>query len=257
MPLDKSGSKKAFVSNLKTELKAGKPRDQSLAIAYSVKRHGKKHMAKGGMAHTHTEACYGEGGVIKCSQGETNTVNQEPGIPAPKMPPHDPSERDYMAGMFSNGGQITKVEDAEVLKRKPDDYQEPKSEFMSSKMPSGEESEGREHYPAPPMSEYDSGYAAGKMAAGGMAMSPAERIMHRKRMATGGQVDLEKNSEEGGQSPYDNMNADGTGEQYDDSQLSAQPTDSNEHGDTLSDEDQRDQSLIDKIRERMKSRRGF
>lgn len=38
MPLKKSKSKKAFVENLKTEMKAGKPKNQSLAIAYSVKR---------------------------------------------------------------------------------------------------------------------------------------------------------------------------------------------------------------------------
>lgn len=44
-PLKKSSSKKAFVSNLKTEIKAGKPKKQALAIAYSVKRkaQGKKH----------------------------------------------------------------------------------------------------------------------------------------------------------------------------------------------------------------------
>ena len=37
-PLKKSSSKKAFVSNLKAELSAGKPKKQALAIAYSVKR---------------------------------------------------------------------------------------------------------------------------------------------------------------------------------------------------------------------------
>lgn len=42
MPLKKSKSKKAFVSNLKTELKHGKPRKQALAIAYSVQRRAKK-----------------------------------------------------------------------------------------------------------------------------------------------------------------------------------------------------------------------
>lgn len=43
MPLKKSSSKKAFVSNLKEELKT-KPKKQALAIAYSVKRkaQGKK-----------------------------------------------------------------------------------------------------------------------------------------------------------------------------------------------------------------------
>lgn len=38
MPLVKSKSKKAFVQNLKTELKHGKPQKQALAIAYRVKR---------------------------------------------------------------------------------------------------------------------------------------------------------------------------------------------------------------------------
>ncbi len=39
--LKKSKSKKAFVSNLKKEIGAGKPKKQALAIAYSVKRKSK------------------------------------------------------------------------------------------------------------------------------------------------------------------------------------------------------------------------
>lgn len=46
MPLKKSTSKKAFESNLKTELKAGKPKAQALAIAYSEKREAAKKPAK-------------------------------------------------------------------------------------------------------------------------------------------------------------------------------------------------------------------
>lgn len=42
MPLVKSKSKKAFLSNLKAEKSAGKPIKQALAIAYSVKRKAKK-----------------------------------------------------------------------------------------------------------------------------------------------------------------------------------------------------------------------
>jgi hypothetical protein len=42
MPLVKSASKGAFRANLKAEIKAGKPKKQSLAIAYSVKRNAKK-----------------------------------------------------------------------------------------------------------------------------------------------------------------------------------------------------------------------
>jgi hypothetical protein len=44
MPLKKSPSPKAFKANVKTEMKAGKPQKQALAIAYSVQRkaQGKK-----------------------------------------------------------------------------------------------------------------------------------------------------------------------------------------------------------------------
>ena len=50
MPLKKSGSDKAFSQNVSTEMHAGKPQKQALAIAYSTKRNamGKKKMAKGG-----------------------------------------------------------------------------------------------------------------------------------------------------------------------------------------------------------------
>ena len=42
MPLKKSTSKNAFVSNVKAEIKAGKPQKQAVAIAYSEKRAAKK-----------------------------------------------------------------------------------------------------------------------------------------------------------------------------------------------------------------------
>ena len=38
MPLNKSGSKKAFGENVKAEMAAGKPQKQAVAIAYSVQR---------------------------------------------------------------------------------------------------------------------------------------------------------------------------------------------------------------------------
>ena len=42
MPLVKSKSKKAFQENVKTELAAGRPLKQSLAIAYATKRDAAK-----------------------------------------------------------------------------------------------------------------------------------------------------------------------------------------------------------------------
>jgi len=42
MPLKKSTSPKAFKENIKTEVKAGKPVKQAVAIAYSEKREAAK-----------------------------------------------------------------------------------------------------------------------------------------------------------------------------------------------------------------------
>jgi hypothetical protein len=42
MPLDKSGSKKSVGKNIKTEMAAGRPRKQAIAIALSVQRRGGK-----------------------------------------------------------------------------------------------------------------------------------------------------------------------------------------------------------------------
>lgn len=57
MPLMSGKSKKAFEHNLKAEMHAGKPQDQSLAIAYSIQRGGKKRKkhAEGGAISAHDE----------------------------------------------------------------------------------------------------------------------------------------------------------------------------------------------------------
>lgn len=46
MPLKKSTSKKAFVKNIKQEIKSGKPQKQAVAIAFSVKREAAKKRGK-------------------------------------------------------------------------------------------------------------------------------------------------------------------------------------------------------------------
>jgi len=46
MPLKKSASKKAFSSNIKTEMASGKPQKQSVAIAYAMKREASKKKGK-------------------------------------------------------------------------------------------------------------------------------------------------------------------------------------------------------------------
>lgn len=42
MPLKKSATEKAFVQNIKTEIKHGKPPKQAVAIAYSVQKAASK-----------------------------------------------------------------------------------------------------------------------------------------------------------------------------------------------------------------------
>jgi hypothetical protein len=54
MPLVKSSSKNAMRKNIKTEMEAGKPQKQAVAIAYSVKREASK---KGGMSKGKSSGC--------------------------------------------------------------------------------------------------------------------------------------------------------------------------------------------------------
>ncbi len=46
MPLKKSKSKQAVSQNIKTEMAAGKPQKQAIAIALDVQRRAKGHTAK-------------------------------------------------------------------------------------------------------------------------------------------------------------------------------------------------------------------
>lgn len=90
------------------------------------------------------------------------------------------------------------------------------------------------------------------------ADSIADAILRKRRnakmMAEGGQVDLEENSEEAPNFEDDaSFEANGK-EQYDDSQLSAQPQDSNEHGDDIS-ADEHD--MISRIRAKLRAKRGM
>ena len=57
MPLRKSATKKAFSENIRTEMAAGKPQDQAVAIAYSVKREaqGRRASVKGRPANKTTK----------------------------------------------------------------------------------------------------------------------------------------------------------------------------------------------------------
>ena len=55
MPLIKSKSEKAFKSNIKAEIAAGKPQKQAVAIAYDVQRRAKKAAGGGLYANIHAK----------------------------------------------------------------------------------------------------------------------------------------------------------------------------------------------------------
>lgn len=134
------------------------------------------------------------------------------------------------------------------------------------------------NYASPAMAEYMAGKAK-MLADGGMinedvSMDDAEMDMDsdehyasiadailakkRKAMADGGMVDLEENSEEStADSALKFRQEANLKEQYDDSQLSDQPEDSNEMGDEheMDSENEDDADLVSSIRKKMKAKR--
>lgn len=83
MPLLKGKSKKAFSKNVETEMDAGKPQKQSLAIAYSMKKKSNR-MAEGGPVKSDPKPPMGPGGI-----------------------PLDPEKTKKLAAVFkAEGGQI-------------------------------------------------------------------------------------------------------------------------------------------------------
>jgi hypothetical protein len=136
MPLDKSKSKKAFGNNVKTEMAAGKPQKQALAIAYSVNKHNAKKMSRGGAVKSLNEkqmmppgprpAAYNQGGAVTNSestsylgvpiqQNQTLASGSEARINAGHAGGtcaacgHDPQ-----AGRYSQGGKIPMANNANI-----------------------------------------------------------------------------------------------------------------------------------------------
>jgi hypothetical protein len=85
--------------------------------------------------------------------------------------------------------------------------------------------------------------------------SMAKQIM-RKRMASGGEVDLEHNSEESLNDEDQMSFKAGLKEQYDLRQLKKQPSDSNEHADSreADEENEHDESIVSAIRRKSKKK---
>lgn len=206
MPLIKSKSKKAFEHNLKAEMEAGKPKDQSLAIAYSIQSKNKrKKMADGGQ------------------------------VPEEKhpMPEHEEMESKEMESKEEEKSprismdSLSDEEMAMIMEHRAHEASESPEEERAEH----EEDELEEDHP-----------------------SVAHAIMaKRKKMADGGMVDLNKNSEEDLNNEDQMSFRAGLKEQYDLDQLDPQPLDSNEHGDSI-DSDEHD--MVSAIRKKMASKRS-
>jgi hypothetical protein len=123
MPLVHGKSQKAFGKNVSTEMKAGKPQKQALAIAYATKRKAPKKMNKGG-------DCYDDGGKVKPSPSpapeEQNLMDKIMAkLPHAHAvggevfkPEQDPESMDSAMPQLAYGGDVQ--DDAnEVFEREP------------------------------------------------------------------------------------------------------------------------------------------
>lgn len=82
MPLIKGKSKKAFEHNVEAEMHAGKPQDQSLAIAYSVKRKAKKKASGGAVESGSKDMNFADGGEAPYSKSEAAKLPTKSPLPS-------------------------------------------------------------------------------------------------------------------------------------------------------------------------------
>lgn len=241
MPLIQGKSKKSFQKNMETEMHAGKPKDQSLAIAYSVQRKNKKKkMAHGGEVDLRKESMSGIDDAMDSREMEM--------APAAKM--KKKSELDLreekMAGIDS-------------------EYDSRDEDMLDSKPMRHEMEDTANEDDMTDIDEAKTDRDLMMLAKGGMIdmdeeeehpKSIAEAILRKKKKAMyadGGEVDIEENMSEE-PNHEDDMSYKLLRKRPfmgDDLQrMKGQPMDSNETGRDLEDEDKYD--MIDRIRRKMK-----
>lgn len=235
--------------NIKTEMAAGKPQKQSIAIAYSMANRNKKKMSKGGSIsllgedHEHNDecmseggTCYAEGGLVDEDANGKEILNKNRGT----------HEVDH----------AWDVRDEDASNPESDSMSEPSSKDSGIELTERDDerdllASSRPGYPgAQPKAAYDDDMVS--------------RIMSkRKMMAEGGSVDdseadVSRNANED-YNKEDQMSFDALRkENYSETPgLDAldQPEDSNLKGDTLSDADAHD--MVETIRRKLKLSRKF
>lgn len=176
MPLIKKPSKKAFEHNMKAEMHAGKPKDQSLAIAYSVKRKSKK-MAEGGTVSASDE----KRPMPDQKANDAKDVSQNSG----KKPAKDdsmtsqPERKQSMKGMKTTAIKHPSMVQSPVFKARLRDQED---DLMDSAKPN----QGPQEQPPMADNEEDA-----------KKSGPDIPALHMKKMANGGAVSMAAAEEDG------------------------------------------------------------
>lgn len=262
MPLFEGKSKKSFKKNVETEMKSGKPKDQSLAIAVNIQRKNRKKMALGG--------------AVEPVDRSGHPYSRTPATPAPKpddkrrakdayaadgwagAPELDdeastsmgPAKDEYMASRFADGGEVEESPEVKAAaKQEQDDIERGIDERMKARQEGGSPgyARGGQVHPMDLMSDDE------------RATSIADAILaKRRKMAEGGMVDLEDSNQEDGDPSYDDQNtlAAAKKEVYDDDQISSQPRGSNLKGDSREDDSENHMDMVSAIRAKLRAKRS-
>jgi len=212
MPLIQGKSKKAVSENIKTEMGAGKPQKQSIAIALSVQRKNKPkksglddamhaHKAQGGLieaTHEKRANAYAQGGTVEAPKERMINIDNEQ---AP-MRNHGAHGQDLDArseGMSGIDGSMDEREMGMAHRHKLSDGSE--IDLRKEGLTRIDDAmDSREMEMAhPPIGSHMQPTANNEQRANAYAQggSVSDQIMRRKKMyAEGGEVDLSENADE-------------------------------------------------------------
>lgn len=251
MPLIHGKSKKAFSKNVETEMKAGKPQGQALAISYATQRRSaKKKMAQGGIVSAKEEKRPMPAQTTN-DTAETSRVSAK-GQRGPSFN-HNDSRQQIGPSKSKSPGEV-EVDMRDEHMTDIDDAHDDTEMGMER-----ESSTDPKHVNAHHLEDI----ADAKFAHGGEVEDHYESIAdailakkRRKNMAEGGQVDLSRNADEDLNFEDQQSFEAGRKENYSETpgleQLTS-PMDSNLHSPEHQEMDVHDESIVDSIRRKKKS----
>lgn len=263
-------------------MNSGKPRDQALAVAYSVKRkNAKKKMAKGGLVEESAKSEHRP--MPSAIAADSKNVSQNSANKAPHMDKMTdqpermqtrpkrlmPLKHPKMAGSDAFSVRLRDMRDEEddmiasMPPRKMAEGGMMRPQDEDDMAPDLEVSRQDDEEMAPPVDEY----MAKQMARGGMIDEEDEMMdeddssiaaacmAKRRKMAEGGMVDIDSNGEEEPNGYYARNEDAVLKENYDsDMDDVIDPIESDEHSPEHDDEDINDADIVAAIRRKMKSR---